>query len=643
MCSGTQAKRREQQAFAIDGIRTTNKKRKKGKKICTIKKKSFAPKMCQKPTSPRLGAFWIVTFFVAFAQSVAATEFSAACAGGYHACVIRDDRSTVCWGDNEYGQLGLDHDYAIGDGYDHTMELNRRLLETELGDELVAVDLGTDGSGNNLTAKSLSCGHEHTCALLSDDTLKCWGANWDGQLGLDHDYDIGDGDDHNDHTMKLNRRLLTEMGDELPAVFLGTDGSGNNLTAKSVSCGYVSTCAVLSDDTLKCWGSDYEGILGEKTTFDEDGNRIDYTFGDEKGDMAALGIVNLGTDRTVLNVFLSHDSYSVCAILDDYSFKCWGGDAESGKLGNETAARNGDYIGDGLTRDEDGKWVVLDENETEMGDRLIAVNLGTGHTVYKLICSLNEYVENNVCTACPPRTTNAAGDEATGADTTCDVILCAVNEYVESNVCTACPAGTSNAAGDDATGADTTCEVGSQMMAAMEQAQASKASMLSDVTDPDALKLATVAAEAALDGVMVTKLDMAIPAESSDQACDAAFTTMDIDPDLGACELSATSRRRHLTNDAFDVSVYIASETATATARDNLETAGVDVAVTELEPMAILETIPEIEPDALHMFETDVQAYVDAEEELSESGARPDATCALFVMSALIAAASVFA
>merc|ERR1712205_244571 len=224
---------------------------------------------------------------------------------------------------------------------------------------------------------------------------------------------------------------------------------------------------------------------------------------------------------------------------------------------------------------------------------------------------------------------------------TCDVTLCAVNEYVESNVCTACPAGTTNAAGDDATGADTTCEVGSQMMAAMEQAQASKASMLSDVTDPDALKLATVAAEAALDGVMVTKLDMAVPAESSDQACDAAFTTMDIDPDLGACELSATSRRRHLTNDAFDVSVYIASETATA--RDNLETAGVDVAVTELEPMAILETIPEIEPDALHMFETDVQAYVDAEEELSESGARPDATCALSVMSALIAAASVFA
>merc|ERR1712216_951499 len=305
-----------------------------------------------------------------------------------------------------------------------------------------------------------------------------------------------------------------------------------------------------------------------------------------------------------------------------------------GKLGNETAARNRDYIGDGLTRDEDGDRVVLDENETEMGDRLIAVNLGTGHTVYKLICSSNEYVENNVCTACPPRTTNAAGDDATGADTTCDVILCAVNEYVESNVCTACPAGTTNAAGDDATGADTTCEVGSQMMAAMEQAQASKASMLSDVTDPDALKLATVAAEAALDGVMVTKLDMAVPAESSDQACDAAFTTMDIDPDLGACELSATSRRRHLTNDAFDVSVYIASETATA--RDNLETAGVDVAVTELEPMTILETIPEIEPDALHMFETDVQAYVDAEEELSESGARPDATCALSVMSALI-------
>jgi hypothetical protein len=35
--------------------------------------------------------------------------------------------------------------------------------------------------------------------------------------------------------------------------------------------------------------------------------------------------------------------------------------------------------------------------------------------------------------------------------------LCAEDEYVSSNACTACAAGSTNAAGDDATGSDTTC------------------------------------------------------------------------------------------------------------------------------------------------------------------------------------------
>uniref|UniRef100_A0A0G4HL75 Sushi domain-containing protein n=1 Tax=Chromera velia CCMP2878 TaxID=1169474 RepID=A0A0G4HL75_9ALVE len=36
--------------------------------------------------------------------------------------------------------------------------------------------------------------------------------------------------------------------------------------------------------------------------------------------------------------------------------------------------------------------------------------------------------------------------------------LCGANEYVSSNICTTCPAGTTNAANDDASGADTSCD-----------------------------------------------------------------------------------------------------------------------------------------------------------------------------------------
>jgi len=100
-------------------------------------------------------------------------------------------------------------------------------------------------------------------------------------------------------------------------------------------------------------------------------------------------------------------------------------------------------------------------------------NLNAGDTVCaKTLCALNEYVSSNMCVKCGvvavnsdgkrttvlTKTTNTAGDDASGADTLCDAKLCAVNQYVKSNVCTACPTGSTNDANDDATGADTSCD-----------------------------------------------------------------------------------------------------------------------------------------------------------------------------------------
>merc|ERR1712216_479500 len=287
-----------------------------------------------------------------------AKQYSAACAGGYHACVIRDDRSTVCWGFNVFGQLGLDdREYAIGDGFDGDGNYNpmwgKRRLLTEMGDELVAVDFGTDGSGNDLTAKSVSCGYMHTCAVLSDDTLKCWGANWEGQLGLDHRYPIGTG-----------YHFSLMMGNMLRAVDLGTDGNGNDLTAKSVSCGSVHTCAVLSDDTLKCWGHNEYGQLG----LDHDYNigagssYYEYDFWTRMGDAPPavdLGTDGHGNDLTAKSVSCGHRH--TCAVLSDNTLKCWG---------------HNDYGQLGL---DDSEYAIGAGNNfwTRMGDVLPAVNLGT--------------------------------------------------------------------------------------------------------------------------------------------------------------------------------------------------------------------------------------------------------------------------
>ena len=41
-----------------------------------------------------------------------------------------------------------------------------------MGDNLDPIDLGTDGFGNSLTAKIVSCGDRHKYAILNDDTIK---------------------------------------------------------------------------------------------------------------------------------------------------------------------------------------------------------------------------------------------------------------------------------------------------------------------------------------------------------------------------------------------------------------------------------------------------------------------------------------
>ena len=139
-------------------------------------------------------------------------------AGWYHTCALLDDGRVKCWGENFYGQLGLGDTLHRGDG------------PGEMGDALPAVDLG---QGN--TAVAISSGGHHTCALLGDGHVKCWGRNFVGQLGLGDPSDRGDGPN--------------EMGDNLPAVDLGASH-----TAVEISAGWVETCARLENGAVKCWG-----------------------------------------------------------------------------------------------------------------------------------------------------------------------------------------------------------------------------------------------------------------------------------------------------------------------------------------------------------------------------------------------------
>lgn len=157
--------------------------------------------------------------------------------GVFHICALLDDGSVKCWG--SHVSLGL------GDMLDRGAMLN------QMGDALPPVDLGT-----GVHAVQISAGEAHTCALLSNGAIKCWGANSSGQLGL------GD---------KLDRGYMpNQMGDQLPAVDIG----GGQVS--QIAAGAAHNCAVLSNGGLKCWGTNGWGQLGlgDSTTRGDQPNQM---------------------------------------------------------------------------------------------------------------------------------------------------------------------------------------------------------------------------------------------------------------------------------------------------------------------------------------------------------------------------------
>jgi hypothetical protein len=140
-------------------------------------------------------------------------------AGGWHTCTRLENgaaRALKCWGRNYDGQLGLGNTDPRGD------------VEGDMGDSLPAVQLGT-----NRSAVALALGGNyqggHSCALLDDASVKCWGDNFYGQLGLGNSQSRGDAGG--------------QMGDSLPAVDLGG-------TVVQLAAGERHTCALLDGGHL---------------------------------------------------------------------------------------------------------------------------------------------------------------------------------------------------------------------------------------------------------------------------------------------------------------------------------------------------------------------------------------------------------
>ena len=209
-------------------------------------------------------------------------------AGTEHNCVLLGDNTVKCWGLNDTGQLGLGDS---GNRGDNAGEMGDNLPRVDLGDNLPHFDfIGVR------TAQVLAAGAFHTCAVLDDSSVKCWGRNDAGQLGL--------GDSAN------RGNSAGEMGGILLRVDLG---AGH--TAKALAVGAFHTCSLLDDNSVKCWGLNYSGRLGIVEIVAR---------GDDSGEMGDnLPPVELGEGRTAKALAAGYDH--TCALLDDNSVKCWGG------------------------------------------------------------------------------------------------------------------------------------------------------------------------------------------------------------------------------------------------------------------------------------------------------------------------------
>ena len=205
-------------------------------------------------------------------------------AGADHTCALLREGLVRCWGANDQGQLGL------GTSVDMTASAPYQIGLVQLG----------------APAAAIAAGRAHTCALMQDGSLRCWGTNEVGQLGLGHTRAIGD--------------------NEVPSAENAAVPLGAPVTA--VAAGGDVTCAIMQDGTLRCWGQNNYGQLGLGNT-----NNI----GDDETPSAGIDTVILDDTVTAVGPGGQH----TCAVMSSNAVRCWGRN-NLGQLGIGNTTNIGD-------------------------------------------------------------------------------------------------------------------------------------------------------------------------------------------------------------------------------------------------------------------------------------------------------------
>jgi alpha-tubulin suppressor-like RCC1 family protein len=230
--------------------------------------------------------------------------------GEHFSCARSTTGVVSCWGKNAHGELadGTTIDRvspviapSLAGVRDLALTRDRGLAVDEIGRILF---WGASGSATLTIASppltmapatvidapprvvSIQTSLTHSCVLLSDGTVRCWGSNENGELG--------DG---------------TELDRSTPAPVIGLDH------VVQISVGRGTSCALLADGTAQCWGHNNYGQLGDGTFVSRS---------------LPAPVTKLVRCKQIAIAY-GHG----CALLDDGDVHCWGANS-SGELGDRT-------------------------------------------------------------------------------------------------------------------------------------------------------------------------------------------------------------------------------------------------------------------------------------------------------------------
>jgi alpha-tubulin suppressor-like RCC1 family protein len=233
-----------------------------------------------------------------------------------HTCVLRTKGVPLCWGDN-WGQQFDAYETVGPISVTAPTEITALESATYLADGPfgmcaiygdgttrcvghfaigAAVTAGPDpkafwpinGLGRSPVAVAISNGQ--ACVLDADGSVRCWGDNTHGQLG--------DGTISSMTTPVYSPVRVVDLSDVV-----------------QVTCGAGQSCALIRDGSVRCWGFNGDGRLGDGTTMDR------------------LTPVRVSGLPPVVQIVAAH--WSTCALTADDRVFCWGNNSQ-GQLGDGT-------------------------------------------------------------------------------------------------------------------------------------------------------------------------------------------------------------------------------------------------------------------------------------------------------------------